>query len=206
MIRRSWVLAGVIALGTAHATGARAGVAVALGVDLDTPTHGTSTALDFSSKPGLPGGGLILDFQLGSGFGSGPGSEIVLDALYLTRSFRDGFNEVKGHRLQGDLLYRIVLGGILHLGGGAYYSSALGELTVDGASAAYSSYGLKGSDYGPVGSLALTFSLGSLTLYLDGRYGYGLSNSAANANQTFHHHDVVGLLGIRFGGSDPYAL
>jgi hypothetical protein len=155
-------------------------------------TSGVSGALTYTPQVGLPGGGLLLDFGA---------NEVTfsLGVLYLTRAFNDGFNNMTSNIIQGSLLARKPLfNNLLMVGIGGYYGSGT-SLSRGGSSVSYSSYGLNSSDAGLVASVATEFVMSSfITLFIEGRFDYGLTNVAVNSSQSLTYNDVIALIGLRF--------
>ena len=81
------------------------------------------------------------------------------------------------------------LGRFVDLGLGGYYNYILSK----------SQASLAGTDYGALGRLAFNIPIGKAALVLGGEYHYALSRMTITGGN-ITPHDIVGIVGIRFGG------
>jgi hypothetical protein len=152
------------------------------------------------------GGGLLGEIGIGPRFGFELGAFYSLRKFGMTVSGTDF--DMSAYYAEVPVLVRYWLGRYIGLGAGGYVASGVGDMRVaTGGVSAISTFGdnsFKRVDYGLVGSLQIDIPMGSSAgLIFDGRYQYGLANvlDGAAAGSSIKYTDIVGLVGIRFGGA-----
>ena len=154
---------------------------------------------DFSDPSLGYGGGLLIEFPFLSHFG------FEIGGLYLQRVESDSTLSptltTTATVLEVPVLLRIHLGQHFSFGAGGYYAYGLGNINYsDHTSGTYQDLKMNAYDYGVVGSLGFALPLAStVSLIVDGRVTYGLSNSSTAAGISSAYLDFQGLAGLRFG-------
>ncbi len=173
--QRTWVLvAGLMALmgPLAHA-----------GVGLDLVGSGTYGLLipPNTGRSSLPGGGLFLNFNLGSKV------QFDLGALYMTRAWNDGVTQ-NSRYAEGQAGFNILLSRALFINLGAYYNYYLNNQVV-----------LSGFDWGFTAGLGLRIPLGkSVGLLIYPQFHKAINALSYNGN-SITSTEVAGFLGLSFG-------
>lgn len=129
--------------------------------------------------------GLGNQFGLSADFGLGV-IGVSVDALYATRGQFLAVINNTWKELLVPVQAKFALLPFLSIGAGAYYSMALGDITVETlgvetGTLTFDAAGISGSDYGLVAGVGLGIPLGITTLSIEGRYLYGLKNRQNNA-------------------------
>lgn len=176
-IRAALILAGISVVFAAPSAWA---IAVDL-VGAGTYSMATGTPTNTAAL-GFPGGGLILDFRLGSKV------DFALGGLYLTRVTNQG-TAVTHTMVQGLGGFRLMASRAFFVELGGYYNYRL----TDPESTLGQDYGV----YGGIGIRAMISN--SVAFFLSPRYHYCLNNAMTNANGTIAPHEIVGLVGLTFG-------
>lgn len=134
------------------------------------------------SRWGMPGGGLVLDFRMGSKV------KFELGGLYLTRFYNAGGVDVKTTMWDGMAGFKIILSRGLYIDLGGYYNSYISN-----------PQGLAGTDAGVLAGLGIKIPLvSSVSLLIHPQYRYALGQLTYSGN-TLNPHEIVGMLGLSFG-------
>jgi hypothetical protein len=169
--------------------------------------------LNFTGNSITPDPGAGSSGKLGIGFGALaelewlPMTSIQLGLLYLTRKSEAGVgNEISVKGLQIPLMVRISPIDFVSVGGGAFYTIGMGDVTAKNtvtnaeASSSFETAGISKSDVGLVLGAALKFPLApTLSLLADARYLLGLKDVSTSAALETKTHDFQVLLGLNFG-------
>jgi hypothetical protein len=125
--------------------------------------------------------------------------EVDVGVLYMKRIWTQSSVDLSYATLQIPVMARVSAIPIISPGVGAYFATAMGDMSVGSTTTTFASAGFNSLDIGLIGSVEAKFGiLPMVKLVVDGRYLFGLTNSATTGDAKTREFQLLAGVSVGF--------